>query len=410
MSWNGRTGGGSSELTALLIACDQRLSQDFQDSLPAAKTFQVLGELTSYPTPQTLEMRLNQYNPQAVLVDLSSDLEAAAGVIQYLASCGRDLHVVGLHQTNDSPAILRSLRAGASEFLHAPFDPQIQREAVARLVRMRGGDAESAPRREFAGNLIAVSSTKPGSGSSTIAVQTAFALSRLTSSRVLLADFDLMGGALGFYLKLENRYSLIDAMIHAESLDPENWSSLAEPHAGIDILPAPVMPENVEIDNNRLSYVLDSMRHSYDWIVVDLPMIFQRISMIAASQADRIFLVTTSELPSLHLARKSVALLEQIGLPKERVQMLVNRMSRWDGIGTADLEKLFNCPVYASLPNDYFPLHRAISLGQPLGMDGDLGKAIDAFASKLANLNTPGGKRPSADTGSHRSGAMSAAH
>lgn len=412
MSWNGRTGGGGSELTALLIACDPRLSQEFQDSLPAARTFQVLGELSSYPTPQILEMRLNQYNPQTVLVDLTSDLEAAAGVIQYLSGCGREIHIVGLHLTNDSPAILRSLRAGASEFLHAPFDPQIQREAVARLVRMRqGADAESAPRREFAGNLIAVSSTKPGSGSSTIAVQTAFALSRLTNSRVLLADFDLMGGALGFYLKLENRYSLIDAMVHAESLDPENWSSLAEPHGGIDILPAPVMPENVEIDNNRLSYVLDSMRHSYDWIVVDLPMIFQRISMIAASQADRIFLVTTSELPSLHLARKSVALLEQIGLPKERVQMLVNRMSRWDGIGTADLEKLFNCPVYASLPNDYFPLHRAISLGQPLGTDGELGKAIDGFASKLANLNTPGGKRPSsAETGSHRSGAMSAAH
>ncbi|BDC50887.1 hypothetical protein F183_A32030 [Bryobacterales bacterium F-183] len=410
MNWNGRAGGGGSELTALLIACDPRLSQQFQDSLPAAKTFQLLGELNSYPNPQTLEMRLNQYNPQAVLVDLSSDLETAAGVIQYLAGCGRDLHIVGLHSTNDSPAILRSLRAGASEFLHAPFDPQIQREAVTRLVRMRQGDAEAAQRREFAGNLIAVSSTKPGSGSSTIAVQTAFALGRLTGSRVLLADFDLMGGALGFYLKLESRYSLIDAMIHAESLDPENWGSLAEPHGGIDILPAPIQPENVEIDNARLSYVLDSMRHSYDWIVVDLPMIFQRISMIAASQADRIFLVTTSELPSLHLARKSVALLEQIGLPKERVQMLVNRISRWDGIGTADLEKLFNCPVYASLPNDYFPLHRAISLGQPLGSDGDLGKAIDAFAAKLANLNSPGGKRPAVDTGSHRSGVMSAAH
>ena len=67
--------------------------------------------------------------------------------------------------------------------------------------------------------MVAFSSSKPGSGASTIATQTAFALQRLTGKRVLLADCDLTGGTIGFYLKLSHNYSLVDALQHAEHLD-----------------------------------------------------------------------------------------------------------------------------------------------------------------------------------------------
>jgi hypothetical protein len=39
--------------------------------------------------------------------------------------------------------------------------------------------------------------------------------------------------------------------------------------------------------------------------------------------------------------------------------------------------------VHASLPNDYFSLHRVVTLGQPLGAEGDLGKSIESVASRL---------------------------
>ena len=95
----------------------------------------------------------------------------------------------------DSDAILRSLRSGASEFLYAPFDVQTQNDAVARLRRLlQPGPAE----RSEPGSIVAFSSAKPGSGASTLAAQTAFALRRTTSQRVLLADFDLMGGMIAF--------------------------------------------------------------------------------------------------------------------------------------------------------------------------------------------------------------------
>lgn len=110
---------------------------------------------------------------------------------------------------------------------------------------------------------------------------------------------------------------------------------------------------------------------------------------MSISDADRVFLISTSELPSLHLARKAINLLAQLGFPKERFQIVVNRVNKRDGIGTADMEKLFNCPVHASLPNDYFALHRVVTLGQPLTNDGELGRAIEGLAGNLSG-SSPG--------------------
>ena len=51
-----------------------------------------------------------------------------------------------------------------------------------------------------------------------------------------------------------------------------------------------------------------------------------------------------------------------------------------------DVERLrdLGYPVHASLPNEYFALHRVVTLGQPLGSDCDLGRAIENVATKLS--------------------------
>ena len=64
--------------------------------------------------------------------------------------------------------------------------------------------------------------------------------------------------------------------------------------------------------------------------------------------------------------------------------MVINRANKRDGIGGSDIEKLFNCPVHALFPNDYFSLHRVVTLGQPLGGDCELGRAIESLASRIS--------------------------
>src|SRR6202158_3069964 len=375
-------------LTALSVIPDRALASQFSLAIERTRAFQILSDFKSYPSQQTLEIRLRQTNPDVILLDLVSDLDVACELIRSINALNLQTHVVGLHVRNDSDAILRSLRMGASEFLYAPFDPDTQTEAVTRLRRL----LQPEPANDVQpGTIIAFSSAKPGSGASTLAAQTAFALRRTTSKRVLLADFDLMGGMIGFYLKLSHSKSLLDALESADQLNETLWSSFAASADGVDILPAPETAYAGGVEPARLHAVLEYVRLNYDWVVIDLPVVFQRLSLMTISESDRAFLVSTSELPSLHLARKAVNLLDQLGFPKDRFQVMMNRVDKRDELGAPEIEKLFNCTVHSRIPNDYFSLHRSVTLGQAVDGHCELGKAIESLADRLTGNG--GGER-----------------
>jgi pilus assembly protein CpaE len=379
-------GGRESVISALLIAPHRELADAFLATVPRTQAFQILADLKSYPPPQTLEIRARQLKPNVVLLDLATDLRAAIDLIRSIAGLQPPLHVVGLHTANDSQAILQSLRAGAVEFLYAPFDLATQREAISRLRRLI---APETPPEIRAGNVIAFASSKPGSGASTMATQTAFFLQRLTGQRTLLIDCDLTGGTIGFYLKLSHNYSLVDALQHVEHLDPALWNSLTVNCGGVDILPAPALPYAGAPDAQRLRVLAEQARGVYDWVILDLPAVFNPTSLMALAECQRAYLVSTAELPSLHLTRKAMTLVEQLGFPKDRFHVLVNRVDRHDDIGLGDMEKLFGCAVHARLPNDYFSLHRVVTLGQPLGADCDLGRSIEGLVQRLCGSMNP---------------------
>lgn len=367
-------------MTALLISPNRELAEQFTQTVSKTRALQLVGDLKAYPSEQTLEIRLRQLHPDIVLLDVATDIDTAGRLIRLLTAQKPPIHVIGLHVNNDSAAILRSLRDGASEFLFAPFDVAVQQAAISRIQRLL---APEAPAEKEAGKVIVFSSAKPGAGASTLAIHTAFALLKSTGKKVLLADFDLTGGAVAFSLKLEPEYSLLDALQHSERLDAQFWSSLVVDRGGIDVLAAPAKPSTDPIEPDRLQDVLEWARLRYDWVVVDLPSIFQRMSLLTISESDRAFVVATSELASLHLARKGVKLLAHVGFDAKRFQVLVNRVNRGDGLNGSDLAKIFACPVDISLPNDFLAVHRVITLGGQLEGDSDLGRAVDGLTGKL---------------------------
>ncbi len=177
-----------------------------------------------------------------------------------------------------------------------------------------------------------------------------------------------------------------------DKMDAAFWSALTVSHGGVDILPAPEVPQLSFIDPGKLHEVLEYARFLYEWVVLDLPSVFQRLSLLALTESDQAFMISTTELPSLHLTRKAVNLLLHLGIGKERFRVLLNRTSKRDGIGDGDIEKIFSCPIHARFANDYFSLHRVVTLGQPLGTDCELGKAIETLAGKLCD-RVPSEKR-----------------
>ena len=387
----------SSKLTALLIAPDRALADQFTATLSHSRGFQILAEMRTYPSSQTLDIRLRQMRPQVVLLDLTSNRDAASALVAFISECAPPVQVVGLSLRNDSEIVLGSLRLGASEFLCAPFDPEIQQEAVSRLHRLRQPDPTVSGNP---GTVIVFSSAKPGSGGSTLAMQTAFSLRHQTGKRVLLADFDLKGGTVGFSCKAGSTGSFLDALNNAGQLSASTWAALLRDIDGVDVLAAPDIPHSGEVDSRELNAVIEFARSRYDWIIIDVPVVFEQISLMVLSNADCAMLVLTPELPTLHLARKALQLLDHIGFPRERFQVLVNRADRRHDISPSDMEKLFQCPVSSTFPNDYFSVGRVVTLGKPLDAACALGLAVQELTSRLTTQpaavpKPPGDFRPS---------------
>lgn len=374
----------ASQLTALLIAPNRELAQAFVRAQNSVGAFHILSELKSFLTDDALGLRLRQLQPDVVLLDLSSGLEQALNTLRAIQSYPEKIHVVGIHTCNDSDALLRSFRAGAAEFLYAPFDPETILSSHGRIQKLISPELSFSD-AEFA-FVIGFTSPKPGSGASTLAAQTAFSLRRSGKGKILLIDLDLMGGTAGFYFKIQSHGSIVTLLEQNTCLDASIWSTAVEGSSGIDIMPSPDEPSSIQLDQSRLHDILEFARRKYDWIILDMPSVFDKTTLLGMPEADMTLLVSTSELPSLHLTRKAIGMVQQLGFDQNRYQVVVNRLDKRDGISAGDMEKMFNARLFATVPNDYFSLHRVVTLGEPLGKETDLGKSIDSFSAKLIAL------------------------
>lgn len=372
------------DLQCLFVCPDRALADAFLQTVPALRAFQILGDLKSYPTDQALEMRLRQLEPDVVLLDLASDPARAGQITETVLRARPGTQVVGLHPRNDGEALVASLRRGASEFLAAPFATDMQIEAIGRIRRLLR--PKPALERE-AGQVICFSAVKPGAGTTMLALESALAIARQTSTRVLLIDADLAGGTLASATGLSRDDATdLPAVLSGEA--GSNWPRRTLRMGPIELLPSSSNEATIESgDLSRLAEVFESARQAFDWVIVDLPSIYERISLVAAASADSLFLVSTGELPSLHLGRRAVGLLQSLGFAKNAIRVLANRMSKRDGLGPTELEKIFSTRVEVLLPQDYQGLHQKAADGggiaQPIGPATELGKAISIFSARL---------------------------
>ena len=370
-----------SELAAVLLCPNRDLAAQFSAATRETSPFTIVADVKEYPSAQTLETRLRQVQPQLLLLDLGTDSEKAIDLIAVIAALRPAIYVVGLHSSNDAGLIIRSLRAGATEFLCAPFDLDSMTTVCTRIARLRGAGERAAPSR---GKMFVFGGAKAGQGTTTLAYNTAYALSQEGKNKVLLVDLDLTGGTVSFALRVTHHYSVLDAVRHAEKLDPSLWSALVTARDGVDLLLAPERPEASAVENHHIGEVLEFARSQYEFVIVDLPSVYDRMGQVALGDADHVYLVSNPELPSLHLTRKCLAYLEQMGLGREQFSLLVNRMNRRQELTTQDIEKVFNFPIRFVFPEDHAATHRALTAGKPIAPNCELGRGARTFAQSIA--------------------------
>ena len=107
-------------------------------------------------------------------------------------------------------------------------------------------------------------SPKGGTGKTVIATNLAAALAKAEARRTLLLDLDLQFGDAAIMLGIEPEKTIYDLVVAPGELDPEKLAGYTTKHTcGLDILPAPLRPEDAElVTEAKLGRLLEVARAS----------------------------------------------------------------------------------------------------------------------------------------------------
>ena len=376
------------QLNIGLIIANQELRNEVQACLRdlpvrAALQQQVVGDWTLF-----LE-QLERSHLDVLLVDISRSQRTFEELMRSLRTISVPPQVVVLNNSADTETILAAIRAGANEYLYPPLAAGLRKA----LERMSGERVKRPVRTRPRSRTLGFLSAKGGCGATTIACHVAVELQRMTSQEMLLADFDLDTGIVGFLMKAKTPYTLLDAVQNIHRLDLSYWKALiSDGQAKLDVIPAPVTVIKRSLDPEPFRQVLNFVQSVYTWIVADLGRNLNALSMKLLEDVDDVFVVVTLDLPALHQAKQIAQTLMDSGYSQNRLHLILNRMPRRADLTSEEVQKILGLPVYASLPNNYPELFEAYAHGTLLPSNSDLGQHLAKLAMKIAGIQGQKGK------------------
>jgi pilus assembly protein CpaE len=237
------------------------------------------------------------------------------------------------------------------------------------------------------GRIVTVFSPKGGTGKTVTSTNLAAAFAKGEGKRTLLLDLDLQFGDAAIMLGLEPEKTIYDLVVAPGELDSEKLAGYTTRHSsGLDILPAPVRPEDAElVTETKLSRLLEVARESYDVIVVDTSPFFHGPMLATLDRADELLLVCGLDVPTLKNVRLALQTLELLAFPQNRIRVVLNRANTKVGMKRSEVEGALDVKVRFEVPSDRaVPI--AVNRGNPavLAESGsDFAKSIRAMAKAL---------------------------
>jgi pilus assembly protein CpaE len=277
--------------------------------------------------------------------------------------------LVSRHMT--VPLLKSALRTGVRDVL----SPQDTPAEVTRALLAAAADAPAASLPASADTpadgcrVVSVLGTKGGVGKSVVATNLAAALAR-AGHRTVLVDLDLQFGDVAIMLQLPPDRTIRDVVRVFDRLDADLLDGfLVEHSSGLRVLLAPVAPEEAEwVEPAHVARILEMMRATADFIVIDTPPALDDVVLTALEASDVVYAVATPDVPSIKNLRVALNKLRQLGVPSAEVRVVLNRADSKVGLDESDVRKATACEIAIKVPSDRL-VPRAVNRGVPIVVD-----------------------------------------
>ena len=319
--------------------------------------------------------------PDIVLMDINMPGMDGIAATERLNAEVPSAAIVMMSVQGEADYLRRSMLAGAREFLVKPFSSDELSASIRQVhARERGkqgrmasqpvhrGDPRQASGEREPGKVVTIFSPKGGVGRTTVAVNLAVAAAAVLDQKVALVDASFQFGDVGVLLNLNPKNkSIADVLSDLSNGDVDVLDSTLIHHStNIDVLLAPPSPETAElITADHIRKVVGRLRETHDLVVVDSWPLFQDSTLALLDMSDVILGLLTLEITNIKNIRLFLEVVDQLGYPPEKVQLVLNRGDTACGIRLEDVENSIGRKVDHTVGSDWRVVVYALNRGVP---------------------------------------------
>jgi pilus assembly protein CpaE len=238
--------------------------------------------------------------------------------------------------------------------------------------------------------IVSYLGTKGGTGTTTLAVNGAADIRRITGRSTIVVDLKSGPGDVALFLGLRPRYSLLTALDHLAWIDPSTLRRFVVEHScGLHVLAAGgefVRPSARDADH--VEQLLRALNNVYDFVIVDAGRTLIPPATTALQLSEAILLVANPDVPCLRNLQRIVDAVKAAGVPSERMKIVLNRASEFGVLSTAQIEHVIGFPIAHNIISDYRTVASAVNSGVPVSAlrVSDLNRQLEGIARAVAGV------------------------
>ena len=257
--------------------------------------------------------------------------------------------------------------AGAGAFVTLPLEPAQLLASLRQVLSQPASPQRISGHEAGRGRVIAFIGPKGGAGRTTLAINTAISLLQYQSQPVVLMDADYAAPALDVALNLRSPLTIADllpkiARLDADLLDPV----LLRHSSGIRLLLAPPPGAMQRLPSSpQVQQVFGWLRRLFPWVIVDVGLPLDEMSLAVLDGADRIVQVAMPEMVGIRNGRLMLDQFCERGYPGSKVWLVLNRANLSGGLPLAAIEERLGHRVRHLIPDDQALATETINRGLP---------------------------------------------
>lgn len=317
--------------------------------------------------------KIPSFDPEMLIVDLKLPEMDGFQILERLRRDPKYSHmpVIVITAQDELSEKLKAFELGADDYMVKPFQPE---ELVARMgILARRGKAmqmaqQSQAARKSITTVITVHSLRGGVGCSSIVVNLGLAFQKLWGKQTLLIDGVLTAGQVALMLDGKPGATWENLVgVDTENFDDMVVDEMMCPHkSGVRYIASPRYPIAADtFTNDTLHQFMDKVKHQNEFVIVDTSHDFSDMTIQMLSMSSSILLVMAPEMASLRTTLSALEIYDRLGIPLDKVKIVLNNNSSSPAIKQAQLEKVLKRPIDFVLPFEAGEVNRALNFGQP---------------------------------------------